>query len=70
MQLTGNLIRWIQPEPEDLLEAAHWLEKLSDQKVNFTDALSFVLMKRDGIGEAFTFDKHFSFAGFQVWPES
>jgi predicted nucleic acid-binding protein len=42
--------------------------KFSDQKVNFTDALSFVLMKRANITEAFTFDHHFSIAGFQVCP--
>jgi predicted nucleic acid-binding protein len=68
-QLNGDLIRWVQPEPDDLGEAAKWLEKLSDQKVDFTDALSFVLMKREKIAEAFTFDRHFLFAGFQVWPD-
>ncbi len=67
LQLTGELIRWIQPEPNDLAEATNWLEKLSDQKVNFTDALSFALMRREKIAEAFTFDRHFSFAGFQVY---
>jgi predicted nucleic acid-binding protein len=67
LQLTGGLIRWVQAEPNDLAEAADWLEKLSDQKVNFTDALSFTLMKREKIAEAFTFDRHFSFAGFQVF---
>ena len=46
------------------LESTDWLDKLSDQKVNFTDALSFVLMRREKIPEAFTFDRHFEFAGF------
>jgi len=69
-QLSGDLVQWIQPTPEDLAEAAKWLEKLSDQKINFTDALSFVLMQREKITEAFTFDRHFTFAGFQVWPEA
>jgi predicted nucleic acid-binding protein len=67
LQLSGGLIHWIQAEPNDLAEAANWLEKLSDQKVNFTDALSFTLMRREKITEAFTFDRHFSFAGFQVF---
>ena len=66
-QLKGGLIRWIQPGLDDLTEAAKWLDKLSDQKVNFTDALSFVLMQRERITEAFTFDRHFSLAGFQAW---
>ena len=67
LQLAGELIRWVQPEPNDLAEATNWLEKLSDQKVNFTDALSFTLMKREKTTEAFTFDRHFSLAGFQVF---
>ncbi len=67
LQLTGGLIHWVQPEPNDLAEATNWLKKLSDQKVNFTDALSFTLMRREKITEAFTFDRHFSFAGFQVF---
>lgn len=68
-QLTGDLIHWIQPGLNDLADATRWLQKLSDQKVSFTDALSFVLMRREKITEAFTFDRHFSFAGFQVWPD-
>ncbi|MGI8602103.1 MAG: type II toxin-antitoxin system VapC family toxin [Verrucomicrobiales bacterium] len=68
LQLTGDFIRWIQPGLDELAEATHWLEKLSDQNVNFTDALSFVLMRREKIAEAFTFDRHFAFAGFHVWP--
>lgn len=67
-QLEGGLIDWIQPSRDDLANATKWLEKLSDQKVNFTDALSFVLMRRENISEAFTFDRHFSFAGFDAWP--
>jgi predicted nucleic acid-binding protein len=67
LQLTGELIRWVQAEPKDIAEATNWLEKLSDQKVNFTDALSFTLMRREKITEAFTFDRHFSFAGFQLF---
>ena len=68
-QMRGNLVRWVQPGLDDLTAAAKWLEKLSDQKVNFTDALSFVLMQRESITEAFTFDRHFSLAGFQAWPD-
>ena len=67
LQLTGELIRWVQAEPDDLAEAANWLEKLSDQRISFTDALSFTLMRREKITEAFTFDRHFSIAGFQVF---
>lgn len=67
LQLNGELIRWAQAEPNDLADATNWLEKLSDQKVNFTDALSFTLMRREKVTEAFTFDRHFLSAGFQVF---
>ena len=67
-QLSSDLIQWIQPTLEDLHHTSEWLEKFSDQGINFTDAVSFVLMRRKGIKEAFTFDRHFAFAGFSVWP--
>ncbi len=67
LQGQGGLVRWIQPEPEELIEAADWLEKYSDQKINFTDALSFVLMRREQAEEVFTFDRHFTLAGFSAW---
>ena len=66
-QTPARAARWVQAEPNDFAEATNWLEKLSDQRVNFTDALSFTLMRREKITEAFTFDRHFSFAGFQVF---
>jgi uncharacterized protein len=39
--------------------------KYSDQRVSFTDCISFVLMKRERVKIAFTFDRHFSLAGFR-----
>lgn len=50
------------------LEAVPLLEKYADQKVSFTDCVSFVLMRRQGIERAFSFDKHFPAAGFRLWP--
>lgn len=50
----------------DDLEAIRWFRKFSDQKVSFTDCISFALMKRWGISAAFTFDEHFALAGFQT----
>ncbi len=50
----------------DELEALRWFRKFCDQKVSFTDCLSFALMKRLGIPSAFTFDQHFTQAGFQT----
>ncbi len=51
---------------EDEIEAVRLLRKFADQRVSFTDCISFVLMKRFRIRTAFTFDQHFARAGFEV----
>lgn len=54
---------------EDLEEeAVSILKQYSDQDLSLTDAVSFALMRRRGIGTAFAFDRHFSTAGFAVIP--
>jgi len=49
-------------------EAQSMLEKYDDQDFSYTDAVSFAIMKRQKIKKAFTFDKHFVTAGFNVIP--
>jgi predicted nucleic acid-binding protein len=66
-QLDSGLIRWVSCGPEDWRIAADWLAQYSDQQISFTDALSFTLMRRLKIAEAFTFNRHFLIAGFQKW---
>jgi len=34
----------------------------------FVDAVSFATMHREGVGEAFAFDRHFLTAGFTLLP--
>jgi predicted nucleic acid-binding protein len=48
--------------------AVEVFEKFADQRVSFTDCISFVLMKAHRIKRAFTFDRHFHLAGFRIWP--
>ena len=36
---------------------------------SFTDCTSFIAMNKNGINNAFTFDKHFKKAGFQTIPQ-
>jgi predicted nucleic acid-binding protein len=43
------------------------MRKYSDQAISFTDCVSFVLMRREGIKRAFSFDKHFRYAGFTLF---
>ncbi|MFH0787218.1 MAG: PIN domain-containing protein [Pseudomonadota bacterium] len=48
--------------------AGEILRKYSDQNFTYTDAVSFALMKQQGIQEAFSFDRHFTVAGFKLIP--
>lgn len=40
------------------------MRKFADQSISFTDCVSFALMRRERMKIAFSFDKHFSIAGF------
>ena len=44
------------------------LRKYSDQDFSYTDAVSFAIMKQYGITHAFTFEHHFSTAGYSIIP--
>ncbi len=63
-------IEWLPSERQDLLEAFGLMRKFADQGVSFTDCVSFVLMKKNGLRNVFGFDGHFSAAGLRVWPTS
>jgi predicted nucleic acid-binding protein len=58
----------LRPDRDDEIAALETFTKLADQRVSFTDCVSFALMKRHRLRRAFTFDRHFAAAGFQVWP--
>jgi uncharacterized protein len=51
-------------------EAERILSKYSDHDFSYTDAVSFAIMKRHGIKKAFSFDKHFTVAGFINLPSN
>ncbi|HEX4955204.1 MAG TPA: PIN domain-containing protein [Thermoanaerobaculia bacterium] len=57
----------LRPDEEDEARALAAFEKFADQKVSFTDCISFVLMRRYKIRRAFSFDRHFASAGFELW---
>ncbi len=66
--LVSHALTILRPDSSDELRALDLFEKFSDQRVSYTDCISFVLMRRKGIRRAFAFDRHFTDAGFQVWP--
>lgn len=53
----------------ELEEAAEkLLRRYQDQDFSYTDAVSFVVMQREGLREAFAFDAHFRVMGFSLIP--
>jgi hypothetical protein len=59
----------LRPEAEDEEKAVDLFDKFADQEVSFTDCVSFVLMRRNRLERAFTFDRHFGSAGFEIMPK-
>jgi hypothetical protein len=50
-------------------EAVEMFRRHEDKRWSFTDCTSFVLMRREGLTEAFTFDRNFKQAGFTIVPD-
>ena len=44
----------------------NWLARFSDQRFSLIDAVSFELMRLEGLQYAFAFDAHFQVAGFEL----
>lgn len=59
-------ISWLRAEEKDWKEALRLMRKFADQSVSFTDCVSFVLMRREGLRDVFGFDGHFAAAGFRL----
>lgn len=55
--------------PDQVIEeqAIELFLKFADQKMSFTDCISFALMKQHKIKKAFSFDRHFTSAGFSLY---
>ena len=66
--LHSDVLRVLRPGEQEELDAVELFEKYADQDVSYTDCISFVLMRRHAIEQAFTFDRHFHVAGFRLWP--
>jgi predicted nucleic acid-binding protein len=48
--------------------ADRWLRPYRDHRFSLADAVSFEIMRRERIGEAFTLDHHFEVAGYKLLP--
>ena len=65
---SSRVLTILRPGREDELEAVEDFEKFADQKVSFTDCISWILMRRNKLRRAFSFDEHYRMAGFELWP--
>ena len=63
---TSSSLTILRPDLEDELAAVQLFTRYADQRVSFTDCVSFVLMKRNRIRKAFSFDRHYEYAGFEL----
>jgi hypothetical protein len=57
----------VYASPEHHRGAREWLQRLSDHRITYTDAVSFAVMESVGCREALTFDNDFAIAGFRRW---
>ena len=64
----GRVLVIVGTTKNDREAAFEITEKFKDQDSNLTDATSFAVMERMGIGSAFTFDSHFKIHGFEMVP--
>ncbi len=62
----SRALRILRPDKTDELNAINYFSKFADQKISFTDCISFVLMKREKIQRVFSYDRHFELAGFNL----
>lgn len=66
--LGSKALTILRPDGEDELAALDLFARFADQEVSFTDCISFALMRRYRLRRAFTFDRRFLAAGFEVLP--
>ena len=64
----SHSLQILRPDAKDESAAILLLQKFAEQQVSFCDCISFVLMRRLGITDVFSFDRHFGIAGFNVRP--
>jgi len=67
--LEGSAIDLVHLDRPTEERAWEILERHDDKRWSYVDATSFALIERDGCGEAFAFDAHFSQRGLRVLPQ-
>jgi predicted nucleic acid-binding protein len=59
-------LRLLESRAKDLTDAWRFFQRRDLHKLSAVDATSFVIMEKERLRRAFTFDHHFAKAGFQI----
>lgn len=63
-------VQLVFPDADHHRAAHEWLARFADQRITYTDAMSFAVMRASGCKAALTFDHDFAVAGFETWPRA
>jgi len=66
--LNSPRVRLVRVDAGTWNEAWQMFKMYDDKDFSFVDCASFVMMRRERIVSAFTFDHHFEQMGFRLWP--
>ena len=66
--LLSPSVEFIHVDSALFYEAWEYFQQHEDKDYSLTDCISFIVMRRLGINTAFTFDGHFTQAGFNKEP--
>ncbi|MBI5563657.1 MAG: PIN domain-containing protein [Chloroflexi bacterium] len=66
--VNSSQVRQIHVDMDLWDEAWRLFKKYDDKEFSFVDCASFVVMRREHLVDAFTFDRHFEQMGFRLWP--
>ncbi len=64
----SSLTQIVHTTAEDFAKACGLIEEYPDQPFSLTDAVSFAVMRRLRLAEAFAYDRRFRIAGFSMLP--
>ena len=63
----SRTLQILRPDHNDEVQAIALMARYADQRVSFTDCVSFQLMRSRHIRLFFGFDRHFELVGFERW---
>ena len=66
--LSSPRVRLIRADIDLWSETWRLFKRYDDKEFSFVDCLCFVVMRRERLVDAFTFDHHFEQMGFRLWP--